>query len=71
MPKYVVNDWYQIEWDGKTLTGGDTFSADAEAVASAGLNQYVSLVPVEEKAAEPSPNKAQSSGPNKAKTTKK
>lgn len=69
MTKHVVNDWYQIEWEGKQLTGGDTFNADREAVTAAGLDKYVSVV--EEKAKEPAENKAQASAPNKAASSRK
>lgn len=73
MPKYVVNDWTQIKWDGQNLTGGDTFEAEAEDVAA--LSQYVSPVPEDpepEPEEEPAPkakpaakNKAAKASPNK------
>lgn len=68
--KWKVNGWYEVEWNGKTLTGGDTFSADPDEIAAQVLSQYVSVV-IEEKAAEPSENKAESSAPNKAKPASK
>ena len=69
MAKWEVNQWTQVVWDGAWLTGGDTFEADPEKVASEGLSQYVTPLPeepVEADEPEEKPAKAKPAAPNKA-----
>lgn len=62
MSVFRVNDGTQVKHDGVLYAAGETFEADPAEIGA--VAQYVS--PVEEKAVEVAPNKAQMSSPNKA-----